>query len=161
MKANGLDSYLYTSSSTEASHIPNVSDQMEFHRVKECLGAVLEDETQLHLFQLLAGILHLGNVMFQENDSADQVVDVTEDTKEAFNAASRLLGFEAEEFFNCLAKQNMYVNNNIIVKVQNLSQVRNQNLYILLIVILCLSLDFRQETLFGKEYLLSCFLLAD
>jgi myosin heavy subunit len=107
----------------ESSNIPNVSDTSEFQRIRECLQSVCDTDCQLKLFQLLSGILHLGNVEFEENESGDQVSSITNETKDFFRKVCCLFGFEEEELFNCLTKQNMYVNNNIIVKVQNLSQV--------------------------------------
>jgi myosin heavy subunit len=120
--SSNIEDYYYINSSTDASSIPNVSDASDFLRVKECLSSVFDSSIQFYLFQLLSGILHLGNVNFQENESADHVAGIHEESKESFNKASKLLGFEENDLFNCLAKQNMYVNNNIIIKQQNLSQ---------------------------------------
>jgi myosin protein heavy chain len=127
---NAIESYNYTSNSTESSQIPNVSDSTEFQKVCDCLKWVCEEDLQFKIFQILAGILHLGNVFFEDQaDSESSLLlehnlFVPDQAKDAFDKTCKLLGFESEDLVNSMTKQNMYVNNNIIVKVQSLSQVR-------------------------------------
>jgi myosin heavy subunit len=63
-------------------------------------------------------------VNFVGNAEEDQVSGVDDTCRQHFDAAAELLGLDADDLFNTLTKQNMYVNNSVIVKVQNISQVR-------------------------------------
>jgi myosin heavy subunit len=118
-----LEDYYYTGSSIEASNIPNISDESEFQVVVECLKGICDDNVLLNnIFRLLAGILHLGNVEFHEKDE-NEVGNVTEESQQFLNDASALFGLEVEDMITALSKQNMYVGNTVIVKVQSLAQV--------------------------------------
>lgn len=125
-----VDDYAYTSCSSLSSNIPNIDDSAEFQHMLSCLESIVDEPLKKKIFQLLAGILHLGNVEFFGKDeaqqistnSSDDVGGISTDTYQSFLYAAELFGVEAEDLLTCLTKQNMYVNNAVIVKVQTLAQ---------------------------------------
>jgi myosin heavy subunit len=84
---------------------------------------------QLDIFRLLASILHMGNVVFDNTQQLeeDQVSSATAETAESLRLASDLLGVGAEDLLTCLTKQNMYVGGATIIKMQSYSQVLCNN----------------------------------
>lgn len=124
-----LEDYYYTGSSIEASNIPNISDESEFQVVIECLKSICDDNVLLNnIFRLLAGILHLGNVEFDEKDE-NEVGNITASSQRFFDDAAALFGLDPNDLITVLTKQNMYVNNAVIVKVQSLAQVFQHSLH--------------------------------
>jgi myosin-5 len=122
-----IESYLYISSNVDSSTIPNVSDADEWLRTTECLSSITEDHSvQADIFQLLASILHLGNVSFQRMDAEESAGGVTPESKQSLAAAAQLLGLEPDDIIASLTKQNMYVNNNVIVKGQTVEQAQDK-----------------------------------
>lgn len=118
---DSMDSYVYT---TGTSIVDGIDDQHDYSVMSTCLRDICRDEELLlNIMQLLAGILHIGNVTFVGNAEEDQVTGIDETSRVHFNAAAKLLGLDGDDLFNTLTKQNMYVNNSVIVKVQNIGQV--------------------------------------
>lgn len=117
-----MDSYNYTAGT---SIVDGIDDHQDYSVMSTCLKDICQDEDLfLNIVQMLAGILHIGNVNFVGNAEEDQVSGVDDTCRQHFDAAAELLGLDADDLFNTLTKQNMYVNNSVIVKVQNISQVR-------------------------------------
>ena len=125
-----VDDYVYTSCSSRSSTIPNIDDSEEFNTLLTCLQSIVDENLQKKIFQLLAGILHLGNVEFygkdESPDHADEVGGITPETYQSFLYAAELFGVEADDLLTCLTKQNMYVNNAVIVKIQTLAQAMDK-----------------------------------
>ena len=69
------------------AHLPEVSDEDDFARTVLCLDSIhIDENTQKQVFTLLAGILHLGNVQFGEDDKEGQS-GVTAESMGAFTTA--------------------------------------------------------------------------
>jgi myosin-7 len=121
---SSLDTYLYTNGTSD---IDGIDDHSDYAIMNSCLRDICqEEEMLLNIMQMLAGILHIGNVSFVGNAEEDQVTGIDEATRFHFNATSELLGLDGDDLFNTLTKQNMYVNNSVIVKVQNIVQVNDK-----------------------------------
>lgn len=103
----GLDSdtsgYRYLSSSSLT--IDNVNDAANFSATRQALTIVgIDEEKQLAIFRLLAGILHLGNVEINHRrDAKDAVIDEKHDA--SLQKAMELLGIDAAEFAKCTTKR--------------------------------------------------------
>jgi len=122
--SRSIESYLYVSATVDSCNIPNVSDADEWKRTLECLTSITEDiAVQTDIFQLLAGILHLGNINFERVDAEESAGDVTRASNASLQSAAHLLGLDPVDVVTSLTRQNMYVNNNVIVKGQTLEQV--------------------------------------
>jgi myosin heavy subunit len=112
------------------STLNNVNDGEEYQSTLECMYSVgIDAKMQQQVFSLLSGILHLGNVLFEEDDGEGQVQGVSNDTIAPFQAAAKHLGVDEKQLLFALTKQNMYVNGQTIVKTQ--TQVQVLLLYIL------------------------------
>jgi len=125
---DALEAYDYISSSAAASSIPNVNDCEEWAVTTSCMESIgIDAALQQDIFRLLASILHLGNVVFDNTaqpSEEDQVSATTAETAESLRLAAALLGFEAEDLLTCLTKQNMYVGGATIIKLQSFAQVQ-------------------------------------
>ena len=125
---DSLEAYDYISSSAAASSIPNVNDCEEWAVTTSCMESIgIDAALQQDIFRLLASILHLGNVVFDntaQSSEEDQVSATTAETAESLRLAAALLGFEAEDLLTCLTKQNMYVGGATIIKLQSFAQVK-------------------------------------
>lgn len=120
-----IECYQYVGNTIHSSSIPNVSDADEWKRTVECLNSITDDTTvQTDIFQLLGSILHLGNVAFEKMDTEESAGNVTAESNQSLQAAAQLLGLDPTDMVTSLTRQNMYVNNNVIVKGQTLEQVR-------------------------------------
>lgn len=158
-----MDSYTYTAGT---SIVDGIDDRQDYSVMSTCLKDICQDEDLfLNIMQMLAGILHIGNVNFIGNAEEDQVSGVDDACRQHFDAAAELLGLDADDLFNTLTKQNMYVNNSVIVKVQNISQVRNLPFYAMMIESASSLTAFfrsgqRQEAIAVEEYLHHAVLLV-
>jgi myosin heavy subunit len=102
----------------------SADDNKEFQETMECLRNIGLDTNQIdQIFDLLAAVLHLGNVEFDENDGDGQVKGVKIECTEALSNASSLLGVTSEDFLNSMIKQNMFVQGATIIKNQSNQQV--------------------------------------
>lgn len=120
------EDYLYLSQS-EVTELPNVSDADEFKTTTACLQSVgIDEATQHHLFRLLAGVLHLGNVSYKtggEDGEENVVTGVTESSNSHHLAAASLFEIESADFLTAISKRNMHVSDSVIVKTQKLEEV--------------------------------------
>jgi myosin heavy subunit len=82
----------------------------------------IDKQTQRSIFSLIAGLLHLGNILFEDDDTDGQVGDVTEESKVELQVASKWLGVLPDELLTCMTKQSMHVSGSTIVKIQSKSQ---------------------------------------
>lgn len=70
------------------SLLPAVNEEEVFARTLLCLDSIhIDKDTQKQVFALLAGILHFGNVQFDENVREGQVVGVSAGSTGAFTTA--------------------------------------------------------------------------
>ncbi|KIK59478.1 hypothetical protein GYMLUDRAFT_169589 [Collybiopsis luxurians FD-317 M1] len=103
----GLDAdttgYRYLSSSS--IKIDNVDDATNFSATRQALSVVgIDEEKQLAIFRLLAGILHLGNIeVTHRRDAKDSIIDDKNDA--ALQKAMELLGIDPVEFAKCTTKK--------------------------------------------------------
>lgn len=104
--------------------IANISDADDFSITKKCMLSIgIDEKDQNYIYELLGGILHLGNIDFDPDDTEGQVGEVNEDKKDVVDLAAILLGMEQEEFVIAMRKQNMFVYGSVIVKTQSYEQV--------------------------------------
>lgn len=121
-----IPSYSYLASSVSAADIPNVSDAGEFAEMISCMNSIgIEEVMQHDIFRLIAGILHLGNVDFQQDELEEGLVSAgsSDNSSDDLRRAAQLLGFNTDELITSMTRQNMYVSGATIVKVQSYTQV--------------------------------------
>ncbi|KAK7077772.1 Unconventional myosin-Va, partial [Halocaridina rubra] len=73
-------------------HIDGVDDAANFYETSQAFSLLgIGDSSQEQIFRVLAGILHLGNVVFLENGTDSSTIDRTD---ESINIVSELLGVD-------------------------------------------------------------------
>lgn len=116
----------------------NIDDANDFAVTGSCMSCVGIDEgLQQHVFELLAGILHLGDVEFLTGSgggAVEQVSGVSEESRPQLQRAAALFGLDPQELLLNMVHQNMYVNGSVIVKEQTISQVSSLCLSLFLIL---------------------------
>lgn len=111
------------------SRIPSISDEDEFRITCDCMESIGIDKiSRQEIFTAVGGILQLGNISFESDQSDYEVGNISKDREEAFQAAARLLGLLPEELLIAMTKQNMHVGGAVIVKPQSHAQVRDFHL---------------------------------
>ena len=96
----------------------------EYLMTKQCMTSIgIDDSLQLQIYQLLSGILNLGNIIFLEDTAEGMVTGVDPSSEVYLQNASEVLGVTTDALLTCIIKQNMHVNGATIVKPQKLEQV--------------------------------------
>lgn len=93
----GLDDNVgkYSILMSRTNVIPTLDDAAEFKTTCHCMKSVgIDENVQNSLYGLLAAILHLGNVHFEDDDAEGQVGNVTQDTLNHFQYAAKALGVD-------------------------------------------------------------------
>eukprot|EP01036_Dinobryon_divergens_P023110 gene23110-31427_t len=96
--SSSIEAYKYLSGSAASATIMNVSDRDEFLRTCACMTSIgIDVNEQRNVFSLLSGLLHLGNVMFDDDDADGQVGGVASESEKSLPTASRFLGMDEME----------------------------------------------------------------
>jgi myosin-5 len=91
-----------------------MSDAKHFERTKVALGLVgLDENAQKSLFEVLSGILHLGEVIIQSKPGNDEE-SVISPTDTSSLAATKLLGISLHDLENALCSRKMTVANETV-----------------------------------------------
>ena len=99
--------------------IPGVDDAKEFRETQNALSTVgISVESQWHVFKLLAGLLHLGNIKITQS----RTDAVLADDDPALALATNLLGLPAAEFKKWLIKKQLITRSEKIVTALNSAQ---------------------------------------
>jgi myosin-5 len=115
-----LFKYITEESLDNNKHIP---DANEFNITCDCMSSVgIDIETQKMLYSILLGILHLGNLNFDENLSESCVGAIQRDCEEQYDIACQLLGIDKVALLTVITTRNMHVSGSTIVKSQTLAQ---------------------------------------
>lgn len=99
-------------------------DKAAFEETCECLNQIgISYDDQKIVFGLAAGILHLGNVKFDEKGEDGEPGEtehaiISPDSKETFEKACELLGLKQEEVSDAILTKNITVGGKIIKKAQ-------------------------------------------
>lgn len=99
--------------------IDGIDDKAEFEATRQSLKTVgVKDDQQVAIFQLLAGLLHLGNVKI----TASRTESVLSPTEPSLQQACALLGVNAAEFAKWIVKKQLTTRGEKIIS--NLSQAQ-------------------------------------
>lgn len=107
--------------------VDGVDDAVEFDQLQQCLEQLGMDKQsfQLPMFEVLAAILHLGNVQFQSsgqsnnnNEESTAVVFPESDRGVDFQHVSMLLGVDATEFAKKMVTQTMVTGRGSFLEIQ-------------------------------------------
>ncbi|ETP54526.1 hypothetical protein F442_00805 [Phytophthora nicotianae P10297] len=104
--------YVYTGDNT-AQKIEGLSDEKHFNKTREALELVgLSRDDQRPLFEVLAGVLHLGEVQLQSDPTDDEKSLITEGDSGA-NSATQMLGVTWEALQTALCSRTMRAVNDV------------------------------------------------
>lgn len=85
-----------------------VNDFTDFQRLCKALSDIgFGPEQQLNVFKVLASILHLGNIKFEESDDIRGGCKVSEDSRSFLKKAATLLGIDDVSLLNGLTTRIM------------------------------------------------------
>ncbi|CEG45326.1 myosin 29 [Plasmopara halstedii] len=110
---------------SECFHIHSCDDVQEFAVTKRCLETIgITAKRQERVFELLAAVLHLGNLQFaMENDTC---VTVEDDSVDRMKLVALLLQVSEDALSKALVTRQLYVGGKVIVQQQNFEQVRDK-----------------------------------
>lgn len=100
-------------------------DAAEFRTTKHCMSTIgINEERQERVFDLLAAVLHLGNLKFSaENETC---VPADEVSHEGLKHVATLLKVSEDALHRALLTRQLYVGGKVIVQQQNVDQVRDK-----------------------------------
>lgn len=111
----------------ECVEVDGVDDAIEFEQLQQCLEqlGMGKQSYQIPMFEILAAILHLGNVQFQpsgqsnnNNEETTAVIFPESDRGVNLEHVSMLLGVEAEEFAKKMVTQTMVTGRGSLLEIQ-------------------------------------------
>lgn len=104
------------SSSKSRSHTANgplkdpiLDDYHDFQQLDQALSRLgLSDSTKLEIYAMVAGVLHLGNIAFEENpDDVRGGCQVSKSSEHSLSITSKLLGVDSFELRHALVSRVM------------------------------------------------------
>lgn len=104
-----------------------INDAADFANTCECLTQIgVSQEDQKALFGLVAGVLHLGNVQFEEKGEDGEPghsehAKVQDDSVASFKKACELLGMKEEDVSDAILTKNITVGGKTIKKAQTVA----------------------------------------
>ncbi|CAH0476462.1 unnamed protein product [Peronospora belbahrii] len=112
LQLDSTKTYMYTGNNT-AQKIEGLSDEKHFNKTREALELVgLSRDDQQPLFEVLAGVLHLGEVQLQSDASDDEKSLIAVGDSGA-NAATQMLGVTWEALEAALCSRTMRAVNDV------------------------------------------------
>lgn len=124
--STSMSSYNYLNSSSCTS-IPGIDDVEEFKLTCECMSSIgITSAQQDMVFALMAGILSLGNVAFEEDSIDGTAKGLQADSQTHLSNAAASLGLEASALLKQMTQQNMHVGSQVIVKSQSCEQATDK-----------------------------------
>jgi myosin heavy subunit len=127
LHGNAAYSYLCGGS---GMHIPGRSDGSDYDTTIACLQALeIPRETQRGIFEILAAILHLGNVTFDAGESGSEGgrnTKVSPGSEETLTLVSKLLGVPRAGLEAALCTKQLVVGGNTVVQHQTAEQASDK-----------------------------------
>ena len=123
--SGGSESFHYLGCREASANTTTDSDN--FAETKECLSRIgLSTDQQEHLFALTAGVLHLGNVKFEEAGESGgaghtEHAKITDETLPSLQKACELLGLDADQVSDAILTKNITVGGKTIKKAQTVA----------------------------------------
>jgi myosin heavy subunit len=106
-------------------YIASKRDEKGLAETKDCLNNIgLGEEEQLVIFQIVAGVLHLGNVTFTEAN--EEAVITSDEAKKSLATACELLGLEENAVSEAILQKIITVGGKSITKEQNAAQANDK-----------------------------------
>lgn len=104
-------------------YVKSKRDEKAFEETKQCLDNIgLNEEDQKVIFQIAAGVLHLGNVNFTASGENDVASISSDESKQSLSIACELLGWDEKDVSEAILTKVLTVGKRTITKEQNISQ---------------------------------------
>ncbi len=95
-----------------------------FAETKSCLENIgLHEAEQKVIFQIVAGVLHLGNVKFE---AKNEQAEITAESKTSLESACKLLGLESDDVSKAILTKILTIGGKSITKSQNVTQANDK-----------------------------------
>ena len=106
-----IEEFRYTNQSGEYTRLDGENDEDNYKRLEVALRDVGVDNTDRELiFRIVAGILHLGNVTFEESsESGSDAAVFSAQSAEHLTYVCRLLGVDHEDILNAMSRRSFVV----------------------------------------------------
>jgi len=102
-------------------------DEMGLVETKDCLTNIcLGEEEQKVIFQIVGGVLHLGNVTFTAAGESDVAAITDDEAKKSLAAACKLLGLDEIAVSEAILKKILTVGGKSITQEQNVAQANDK-----------------------------------
>nr|CCA17136.1 myosin 29 putative [Albugo laibachii Nc14] len=102
--------------------IAGCDDKEQFEVTKHCMRTIgMEESKQKMIFELLAAVLHLGNVQFKDDNEATDLADATD--VQTLCLVAQLLGVNVQNLQHVLLSRQLFVGGKVIIQQQNVEQV--------------------------------------
>ena len=126
----GVSAFRYLGNRTK---LTSKHDASCFAETKKCLGNIgLSEEDQKVIFSVVAAVLHLGNIDFEESVNDDDSglhsdsAEVTEDSLTSLSVACSLLSLDKNEVLKAMLSRLITVGGKTISKPQNVAQATDK-----------------------------------
>ncbi|CCI41908.1 unnamed protein product [Albugo candida] len=108
LSLGSIESYQYLNQSGCISD-PNVDDEVLYDEVVSALQSVgIDRKLQIQLWRILSGLLHLGNIIFKDRESAaGDVGEVVDSSKQAVTSCAEMLGVKAGALLQVITQRDM------------------------------------------------------
>lgn len=119
LKLKDQSKFIYTNQGGVGT-IPGVNDSEEFNITREAMSKVgMSVQRQWEIFQILAGLLHIGNIEIKPMGKDNATVS---DSDESLNAACELLGFDKSSYLKWIVNKLTIVRKEKIVSKLTVGQ---------------------------------------
>ncbi|KAG9406978.1 cytochrome c oxidase subunit 1 [Aphanomyces cochlioides] len=105
--------------------LPGKDEKKEFELTKHCMTTIgISSDLQMHVFEMLAAILHLGNVDFDVQQ--ETCLPKGGESLQSLAKVASLLQVQEDALQNALCTRQLFVGGKVIVQTQNASQARDK-----------------------------------
>lgn len=119
LKLNHPDVFFYTNQGS-APFIDGVDDGEDLVETREAFSLLgINDVRQMEIFRILSGILHIGNIMFQEGDHENCIIPKTD---KHLPLMAEMLGVDMEQMRHWLCQRKIVTANEVLTKPLTISQ---------------------------------------
>jgi len=127
-------SYLGNRDTTSLSDEHSFDDAEAFQETIKCLKSIgLSQAEQTGVFRIVAAVLHLGNIQFEERGASGsdfggqcEHAQITESSKPSLTKACELLGLDQEQLSKAILTKSLTVNGKTIQKQQSVAMAEDK-----------------------------------
>lgn len=121
---DGLEYFRYTNQSGEMKRRDNESDEDNYKQLRRAMSTLnIENNIQEGVLQMVAGIMHLGNISFIESSAVgEDSAQFSEESDDAVDFVNQLLGIHSKNLLNAIGRRSVVIAGNNILKTLNVAE---------------------------------------